>query len=118
MVKVFPLPCLLLAALSEFPKAFGIGIDLSAGAACRGREIRHHLKLDLHDRATGPVVITPHFRELARVLDVHKDEIAGDPAKWARTAADDLGVTVLLKGHTTYVAGPGISLAAPSAPAP
>ena len=33
-----------------------------------------------------------------------------------QNAADDLGVTVLLKGHTTLVAGPGISLRVRSAP--
>ncbi|MBG6054641.1 hydroxyethylthiazole kinase-like uncharacterized protein yjeF [Salinibacterium sp. CAN_S4] len=72
--------------------------------------------LDLHDRAAGPVIVTPHFRELARLLDADRADIAADPAGWARRAADDLGVTVLLKGHTTYIAGPGISLSAASAP--
>lgn len=72
--------------------------------------------LDLHDRASGPVVITPHHGELARLLDVSRDDIAADPATWARRAADDLGVTVLLKGHVTHAAGPGLSLAARSAP--
>jgi NAD(P)H-hydrate repair Nnr-like enzyme with NAD(P)H-hydrate dehydratase domain len=72
--------------------------------------------LDLHSRASGPVVITPHVGELARVLNVPRDRIAADPPAWARRAADDLGVTVLLKGHVTYVAGPGISLSAASAP--
>lgn len=72
--------------------------------------------LDLHDRAAGPVVITPHHGELARLLGVDRAEIAADPAAWARRAADDLGVTVLLKGHTTNVAGPGSSLSVRSAP--
>lgn len=72
--------------------------------------------LDLHDRAAGPVVITPHFRELARLMGVEVGKIADDPSAWARRAADELGVTVLLKGHTTYVAGPGISLCTASAP--
>jgi NAD(P)H-hydrate repair Nnr-like enzyme with NAD(P)H-hydrate dehydratase domain len=72
--------------------------------------------LDLHDRAEGPVVITPHHGELARLLGVPRERIAGDPEGFARRASDDLGVTVLLKGHTTYVAGPGISLSASSAP--
>lgn len=71
---------------------------------------------DLHDRAEGPVVITPHYRELGRVLGVAPEEIGADPERWARRAADDLGVTVLLKGHTTWVAGPGIGLSARSAP--
>ncbi|CAN5235606.1 hypothetical protein BH11ACT4_BH11ACT4_12300 [soil metagenome] len=72
--------------------------------------------LDLHAKATGPVVITPHFGELARVLGVERLDIVAAPATWARKAADDLGVTVLLKGHTTYAAGPGISLSATAAP--
>lgn len=71
---------------------------------------------DLHDQAEGPVVITPHYRELGRVLGVPPDEIGTDPERWAGRAADDLGVTVLLKGHTTWVAGPGIRLNARSAP--
>lgn len=72
--------------------------------------------LDFHHRATGPVVITPHFRELARVQGVPLEQIAADPAEAAARAAHDLGVTVLLKGHTTYVAGPGTWLSAASAP--
>ena len=72
--------------------------------------------LNLHRRARGPVLITPHYRELARLLGVDVDPIADDPEGWARRAADDLGVTVLLKGHTSYIAGPGVSLSARSAP--
>ena len=63
--------------------------------------------LDLLDSATGPVVITPHYRELARVLAADADDIAGDPEAWAARAADRLGVTVLLKGHDSYIAAPG-----------
>ncbi|WP_233265377.1 ADP-dependent NAD(P)H-hydrate dehydratase [Leifsonia sp. AG29] len=71
--------------------------------------------LDLATRASGPVVITPHYRELAAVLAaaadddsdaVTADDIAADPGAWAARAAESLGVTVLLKGHTTYVAAP------------
>jgi hydroxyethylthiazole kinase-like uncharacterized protein yjeF len=72
--------------------------------------------LDLVRRATGPVVITPHFRELARLLDAPADAIAADPATWAKRAADDLGATVLLKGHTTYIAGPDATYRVQSAP--
>lgn len=60
--------------------------------------------LDLLSKATGPVVITPHFGELARVLGADKTAIAADPAGWAIRAAEELGVTVLLKGANTYVA--------------
>ncbi|MET0989814.1 MAG: ADP/ATP-dependent (S)-NAD(P)H-hydrate dehydratase [Glaciihabitans sp.] len=73
--------------------------------------------LDLHDATTGPVVITPHYRELARVIGGTPEDIADDPASAAARAADTLGVTVLLKGHTSYIAAPdGIRLATSTAP--
>lgn len=73
--------------------------------------------LDLHASTHGPTVITPHFRELARVLDLNPADIANDPASAAAQAADKLGVTVLLKGHTTYIAAPdGTRLSTRAAP--
>lgn len=72
--------------------------------------------LDLHEGAGGPVVITPHYGELARVLEVAKERIVDDPARWAVTAAGELGVTVLLKGARTHVVGGGLALVATSAP--
>jgi hydroxyethylthiazole kinase-like uncharacterized protein yjeF len=78
--------------------------------------------LDLLDSATGPTVLTPHFRELARLLSargetVSPDDIAELPAHWARAAADQLGVVVLLKGSTTYVAAPyGEGIRVPAGP--
>ncbi|GAA4152956.1 hypothetical protein GCM10023068_33730 [Leifsonia shinshuensis] len=71
--------------------------------------------LDLVMRARGPVVITPHYRELSRALAAaaddgaptpEPDEIRADPGRWAERAASTLGATVLLKGHTTHVATP------------
>lgn len=74
--------------------------------------------LDLVGSATGPVVITPHYRELARVLAVDPGPVAEDPAGWANRAAQRLGVTVLLKGHDTYIAGAdGTRLVVPGASA-
>jgi NAD(P)H-hydrate repair Nnr-like enzyme with NAD(P)H-hydrate dehydratase domain len=73
--------------------------------------------LTLHEAATGPVVITPHYRELAKLLSGNVDAIARDPGAAASQAAATLGATVLLKGHTTYVASPdGLLLRARSAP--
>jgi len=72
--------------------------------------------LELHDRAPGPIVITPHYRELARILKVDANDIAADPARWARSACDTLGVTVLVKGHTTWISGPGVHLSVTGAP--
>lgn len=56
-----------------------------------------------------PTLITPHSGELSRLLvargvQVTSEAIEGDPKKWVQIAADTLGVTVLLKGSTTYVA--------------
>lgn len=68
--------------------------------------------LDVAGSAVGPVIITPHFRELQRVLVAHGldcsvQEISADPLFWAARAADVLEVTVLLKGSTTVIASPG-----------
>jgi hydroxyethylthiazole kinase-like uncharacterized protein yjeF len=72
---------------------------------------------DLHARSEGPTVLTPHYRELARVLDSSAEEIAADPGAAAAHAADTLGLTVLLKGHTSYIAGPGgVRLSTSTAP--
>jgi NAD(P)H-hydrate repair Nnr-like enzyme with NAD(P)H-hydrate dehydratase domain len=73
--------------------------------------------LELCGKATGPVVVTPHFRELAGLTGGDAEEIARDPGAAAARAADSLGVTVLLKGHTTFVASPeGLRLSASLAP--
>ncbi len=73
--------------------------------------------LDLLRGAAGPVLITPHFGELARVVGATKEEVAADPASWVVRAAETLGVTVLLKGHVSYVASPdGTRLTASVAP--
>jgi hydroxyethylthiazole kinase-like uncharacterized protein yjeF len=54
----------------------------------------------------APTVLTPHDREFARIA-----RFAGEPTAdrigSARRAADDLGVTLLLKGNATVVAEPG-----------
>ena len=72
--------------------------------------------LHLHARTTAPVVLTPHAGELARLLGVDRASIAADPPGSAVRAAAELDATVLLKGHTTHIAGPGITLSVQSAP--
>ncbi|MET4640033.1 ADP/ATP-dependent (S)-NAD(P)H-hydrate dehydratase [Mycetocola sp. 2940] len=57
------------------------------------------------------VIVTPHYRELARMLaaagtTVDVAAIAAEPERWAVRAANRLGVTVLLKGATTWIAEP------------
>jgi hydroxyethylthiazole kinase-like uncharacterized protein yjeF len=67
-----------------------------------------------------PTVITPHSGELATLLSargvkVTAEAIEGDPKKWVQNAADTLGVTVLLKGSTTYVANDEVLIQLPVA---
>lgn len=67
--------------------------------------------------ARGPVLLTPHARELSRLIDLGAEAILADPAAAARRAARESGATVLLKGHTTHVASPdGTLLRVRSAP--
>lgn len=72
--------------------------------------------LDLASRAIGPAVLTPHAGELATLLGADRAGITGDPAGSAVRAAADLKATVLLKGHTSYIATPGGSLLRVTAP--
>ena len=76
--------------------AFGSGVPLVIDSGA----------LDLVGVASGPVVVTPHAGELAKMLRVDRGEITADPAGSALRAASSLQVTVLLKGHTTFVASP------------
>jgi len=58
-------------------------------------------------RRSAPTLITPHAGELARLTGADRDSIEAQRLEHARKAADDLGVTVLLKGSTTVIAEPG-----------
>ncbi|QTX05207.1 ADP-dependent NAD(P)H-hydrate dehydratase [Agromyces archimandritae] len=67
--------------------------------------------LDLVGVHTGPTVITPHARELQRLLDAREipaslEEIREAPGEWAVRAANELGTAVLLKGAVTHIADP------------
>jgi hydroxyethylthiazole kinase-like uncharacterized protein yjeF len=67
-----------------------------------------------------PTVITPHSGELAALLSargvkVSAEAIEGDPKKWVQNAANTLGITVLLKGSTTYVANDEVLIQLPVA---
>ncbi len=67
--------------------------------------------------ATGAVLLTPHAREMSRLLEWDLAGILADPESAARRAAAELDATVLLKGHTTHVASPdGALLRVRSAP--
>jgi hydroxyethylthiazole kinase-like uncharacterized protein yjeF len=67
-----------------------------------------------------PTVITPHSGELSKLLasrgvSVSVEAIEGNPKKWVQEAADTLGVTVVLKGATTYVANDSVLIQLPTA---
>jgi ADP-dependent NAD(P)H-hydrate dehydratase / NAD(P)H-hydrate epimerase len=55
---------------------------------------------------SAPTLITPHAGELARLLRADRSDIEARRLYYARTAADGLGITVLLKGSTTAIAAP------------
>jgi NAD(P)H-hydrate epimerase len=58
-------------------------------------------------KKTGfPLVITPHAGEASRLFGVDKPKIMADPVEFARRAAKDLGLVMVLKGAPTIVAGP------------
>ncbi|MEY5030143.1 MAG: hypothetical protein RLZZ334_90 [Actinomycetota bacterium] len=76
--------------------------------------------LSLAGSLEQPTVITPHSGELATLLtsrgvQVSAEAIEGDPKKWVQIAADTLGVTVLLKGATTFVANDELLIQLPVA---
>lgn len=56
---------------------------------------------------TGPAVLTPHEGELAKLLGKDRAELRLDPGEWAVRAASTFESTVVLKGHTTWISGPG-----------
>jgi hydroxyethylthiazole kinase-like uncharacterized protein yjeF len=67
-----------------------------------------------------PTLITPHSGELSKLLsargvNVSAEAIEGNPKKWVQEAADTLGVTVLLKGATTFVANDSVLIELPTA---
>jgi ADP-dependent NAD(P)H-hydrate dehydratase / NAD(P)H-hydrate epimerase len=56
-------------------------------------------------RSAG-TLLTPHSGEFAKLMGTDRDDVEAHRLSWARRAAAELGVTVLLKGSTTVVADP------------
>ena len=79
----------------------GPRIVLDAAALSDLREQRALLS-----RQAGHVVITPHFGEMAGMMDITKEEVEAAPLETARYAAAFLGVVVALKGASTWIAAP------------
>jgi hydroxyethylthiazole kinase-like uncharacterized protein yjeF len=71
------------------------------------------------DRPEGArLLLTPHAGELARLLDIERDEVQARRLWHARQAAQRLDATVLLKGATTVVAAPDGRVRVPVSPGP
>jgi len=68
--------------------------------------LSQHRGMLLHARA-APTLITPHAGELSRLLGTDPASIEAGRLEHARQAAEQLGMTVLLKGSTTVIASPG-----------
>ncbi len=62
----------------------------------------------VHLEAPAPAhaVLTPHAGELARLLDVEREQVEARPLEHVRAAVDRYRCTVLLKGRHTLVASP------------
>lgn len=60
----------------------------------------------LPERCEGPVLLTPHEGELARLLGVERAEVEARRLHVARLAAERWNATVLLKGAATVIAAP------------
>ncbi len=94
--------------LFQLMKAQNVPTVLDAGA------------LNWAGKLSQPTLITPHAGELAKLLmkrgiAVSSEAIEADPKKWAVLAAQKLGVTVLLKGSTSYVAADDLLIELPKA---
>lgn len=100
----------------------GSGMDADTRSDAETASLRHALgqdvprvidagALDLVEEAGADTIITPHAGELSTMwsrvgVTAPRTAIADDPVTWARKTADRFGVTVLLKGARTIVAGP------------
>jgi hydroxyethylthiazole kinase-like uncharacterized protein yjeF len=84
-----------------------LGADVPVLVDADGLTLLTRLR-DALARRGAPTLITPHAGELARVLGSGTDAVAVEAHRleYARRAAAELGVTVLLKGSTTVIASP------------
>ncbi|MDX2968390.1 NAD(P)H-hydrate dehydratase [Kribbella solani] len=116
------------AVLAEYPEvvvgegrvqAWAVGSGISTSGVDRDRFTRLIQQDDvpvivdagaigaLGTKHSARLVITPHAGELGQLLGVPRAEIEAGRLHYARTAAEERQLTVLLKGATTVVASPG-----------
>lgn len=63
-------------------------------------------RVDTLQRASAPVVLTPHPGEMSRLVEAGVEEINADRLEWARRVAHRSGAVVALKGARTVTATP------------
>jgi hydroxyethylthiazole kinase-like uncharacterized protein yjeF len=61
---------------------------------------------EMPPRPAGRIVVTPHSGEMAKCLDVPREEVDDDPLRAARQAATALQAVVAMKGASTHVVSP------------
>jgi hydroxyethylthiazole kinase-like uncharacterized protein yjeF len=54
----------------------------------------------------GGTILLPHAGEMARLLRVERKEIAADPLRAARSAAETYGAVTLIKGEYSHIVAP------------
>lgn len=62
-------------------------------------------------------IITPHYGELSKLMNIESTVIESDPAYYATKCAKEFELTVLLKGHVTIAATSSRTIQLPPAPA-
>jgi ADP-dependent NAD(P)H-hydrate dehydratase len=61
---------------------------------------------EMPTRPAGKIVATPHSGEMAKFLDVPREEVDNDPLRAARRAATALQAVVAMKGASTHIVSP------------
>jgi hydroxyethylthiazole kinase-like uncharacterized protein yjeF len=88
----------------------GGGEAEDALATCLADGVPIVIDADALQHVTGhlevPAILTPHAGELARMLDVERNEVEARQLEHARIAAARFGATVVLKGRHSLVAAP------------
>ncbi|MFN7932911.1 MAG: NAD(P)H-hydrate dehydratase [Bryobacteraceae bacterium] len=99
--------------------AIGPGLGLAADTTAFAQNVFSHLELPAvmdadaitaiagtRVRPDGPRILTPHPGEMARFCGCTTAEVQADRIGYARTAALDREVTIVLKGQRTIIAFP------------
>jgi NAD(P)H-hydrate epimerase len=64
----------------------------------------------------SPTILTPHYAEFARFIDVEWEEVKRNPLKYMKKFVDQTNAALILKGPCTYIAFPNGMLAVNYAP--